>query len=71
MCVASVKSMTQAMKAKKALLNAYIDASVIKLDADLSKKGCSYGVKFDCVNLYAAENTLLKNRIQYNQIINL
>lgn len=71
MCVASVKSMTHAMKAKKALKDIYIEASIVKLDANMTKKGCAYGVEFDCVNLYAAENALLKNRIQYNQIINL
>ena len=71
MCLASVKSMTHAIKAKKALNAMYIDANIIKLDANMTKKGCAYGVEFDCVNLYAAENTLIKNRIQYNQIFNL
>lgn len=70
MCIASVKSMTYALKVKKTLSEFYIDSNVVKLDASIAKAGCSYGVEFDCVNLYAVESALQKRGIKYNQIIN-
>lgn len=69
MCIASLKSMTYAIKAQKILSNYYISSEIIKLDTTLSKKGCSYGVKFDCINLYSAEKALNNNNIKYSQII--
>ena len=71
MCVASVKSMTWAIKAKKALNNAYIECEIIKLEANMSKKGCGYGVKFDCINYHLVEKNLNENKVKYTQILNL
>ncbi len=68
MCIASVKSMTYALKAKRALESYYINSELIKLDSSKSKAGCAYGVKFDCASLYAAENALKSHNIKYNQI---
>ena len=63
--------MTQALKVKKTLSASYSPCDVIKLDSSMSKKGCSYGVKFDCINFSSVENTLLKSQIAYNQILNI
>ena len=68
MCIATMKSMTYAIKAQKALSNYYINSEIVKLDAK-SSKGCSYGIKFDCINLYSAENALKCNNIKYSQIV--
>ena len=35
MCIASVKSMTYALKAKRALASHYINSEIIKLDSSL------------------------------------
>lgn len=69
MCIASLKSMTYALKAKRTLANYYINSEIIKLDSDMTKNGCAYGVKFDCMNLYAAENALKSHNINYSQIL--
>ena len=68
MCIATMKSMTYAIKAQKALSNYYINSEIVKFDTK-STKGCSYGIKFDCINLYSAENALKNNSIKYTQII--
>ncbi len=68
-CIASLKSLTYAIKAQKVLSNYYINAEIVKLDSTNNKKGCSYGVKFDCINLYSAENALKNNNVKYFQII--
>ena len=69
MCFASLKSMTYAIKAKKALSQNNINSEIIKLDPSLSKKGCLYGIKFDCTNYYAVESILNSNNVKYSQIL--
>ncbi len=69
MCLASLKSMTYAIKAKKVLAQYYINSEIIKLDSSMMKKGCNYGIKFDCINLYAVEKALKEHNVKYSQII--
>ena len=71
MCAIALKSMTYAIKAKKALNDYYIDADIIKLEPNMTKKGCAYGVRFDCVNLIAVQDVLRKNTIKYTELIRL
>lgn len=71
MCVASLKSMTVALKVKKAFDEAYIDCKIIKLEPHMTKKGCAYGIEFDCINVYSAENVLSKKRVKYTEIFEL
>ena len=71
MCAIALKSMTYAMKAKKALNDNYINADVIKLAPNMTKKGCPYGVRFDCVNLTAVQDVLRNGAIKYTELINL
>jgi len=71
MCVASLKSMTIALKTKKALNEASIDCEIIKLEPHMTKKGCAYGIKFDCINVYSVENVLNKKRIKYTEIFRM
>lgn len=71
MCVASMKSMTYAIKAKKALAQFNIEAEIIKLEPHMTHNGCAYGIKFDCINLYSAQDALTKFNVKYTEIINL
>ena len=71
MCVASLKSMTYALKAKKALFEVGINCEIIKLEPHMTHNGCSYGIQFDCINLYSAKDALINKRINYTEIINL
>ena len=71
MCVASLRSMTIALKAKKVLNEAFIDCEIIKLEPQMTKRGCAYGIKFDCINIYSVENVLKQNRVKYTEIFRL
>lgn len=71
MCVIALKSMTYAIKAKKALNDYYIDAEIVKLEPSMTKKGCAYGVRFDRVNLTQAQEALKKWSVRYTELINI
>ncbi len=71
MCVIALKSMTYAIKAKKALNDHYIDAEIVKLEPSMTKKGCAYGVRFDRVNLTQAQEALKKWSVRYTELINI
>ena len=71
MCVASLRSMTIALKAKKVLNEAFIDCEIIKLEPHMTKRGCAYGIKFDCINIYSVEKVLKQIRVKYTEIFRL
>lgn len=71
MCVASLKSMTLAIKAKKALAETNIFSEIIKLEPNMTKKGCAYGIQFDCTWLYTVKDVLTQKRIKFSEIISL
>ena len=48
MCVVTMKSMTDALRAKSALQAKGIRADVIHLDPSVTARGCAYGVSFAC-----------------------
>lgn len=70
MCIASLKSMTLALKAKKALSKENIFSEVVKLEPNMTQKGCAYGIQFDCFQLNHSLDVLNVNRIKYTEIIN-
>lgn len=69
-CIATMSSMTHAMRAQKALAGAAIRSEVIKLDSSLTKKGCSYGLSFQCAHLSNVRAVLSNARISVRQYIN-
>ena len=71
MCVVALKSMTYAIKTKRVLEDSYIDSEIIKLEPSMTKKGCSYGVKFNCVNLDSATNAIRRYSIKYSELIRM
>lgn len=71
MCVASLKSMTYAIKAQKTLSRINISSEIIKLEPNMTQKGCAYGIKFDCNNLYLVKDAFDKNRVKFTEIIAL
>lgn len=62
-CTASLISLTYAIKAQKELAKRGFAAKVVKLDPSLSKKGCTYGVEFDCTEGRAVRAALSAARI--------
>ena len=71
MCIASLKSMTIALKAKKELEYNHINCKIIKLEPHMTKKGCAYGIQFDCSSTYLVESVLKNKRVKYTEIFNL
>lgn len=59
-CVAVIGSMTQAMKAQRALANAAIFAGVEKVDSSMTRRGCAYAVSYAC-NQEANVREVLRN----------
>lgn len=57
-CMAVIGSITQAMRAQKALTNAAIYSRVEKADSTQTPRGCAYGVVFSCAQEMAAERAL-------------
>ena len=47
-CVGAMESMTSAVKATRTLAKQGIFAEVIALSTNETKRGCAYGVSFDC-----------------------
>ena len=64
-----MKSMTYAMKAEKALSAKKINCEIVKIDPQLTKRGCSYGVKFDCGRLDDLNKVFSEKGINYGDII--
>ncbi len=68
-CKIPQSSVTWAMKIKRLFDLHGISCEVVRLDPSETKRGCGYGVRFDCVHLAAAEALLHKNGIVYSQTI--
>lgn len=59
----SIGSLTDAMRAKKALGD--VRVSVVKIDANKSKRGCSYGIEFSQNDMYTVAHRLSQMGIGY------
>ncbi|MBE6714680.1 MAG: DUF3343 domain-containing protein [Ruminococcaceae bacterium] len=68
-CIAAMKTMTAAIKGKKALKGAGIDCEIVSLDGNLTKNGCAYGLSYSCSQRREAEYIMQKNRVNYGEII--
>ena len=71
MCIIALKSMTYAFKAKKALDDSLIESEIIKLEPQMTKKGCAYGISFNCINLENVQCALKKFSIRYSEIVRM
>ena len=67
-CSAAIGSLTQAMKAQKALGEAAIPTTVIKYDSSRAgSKGCIYGIDFSCAQTKNVQTVLSRERIKVKQ----
>lgn len=67
-CIVAESSMTYAMKVKQLLEGHSIASSVVRLDPSQTKKGCGYGVEFDCAEYENAITILERARIPYTVV---
>ena len=68
-CVAAVGSMTAAIKAQRVLLSFGIDAEVVALAPEETRRGCAYGVEFAAASENAARAAFRAARISVSQYI--
>lgn len=71
MCIVALRSMTYAIKAKKTLEDNYIESEIVRLEPHMTKKGCAYGVGFNCVNTNYVIEALKNNTIKYTELLNI
>ncbi len=69
MCIASMKTMTAALKGQRALAGGGIKAQIVSLDRTLTKNGCAYGLSYSCEKSREAERILNMNKIAYGELI--
>lgn len=67
-CRLELGSMTLALKAQKILGSAAIPSTVIKISAERSKRGCSYGLRFSCAQRRNVQALLENERIRAREI---
>ncbi len=68
-CAGAIGSITAAVKASRALAQHGIFAEVIALSANETKRGCAYGISFDCDAIDAVRNALKKADVSVTQYL--
>ena len=69
MCIVSFKTMTAAQRAVSCLRVYGIAASVVSVDPNLTRRGCSYGITFPAAYKLRALNYLRGRGIEYGDVI--
>lgn len=68
-CVGALGTMTVALQATRALAKHGIFAEVIGLAASETKRGCAYGISFDCAALDTVRAALKTEEITVSQYL--
>jgi len=68
MCLISIKNLTAAQMAKKALTREGIYTTIVSVDPTLTKSGCSYGLSFNCAEGDAVRRVLNRAQINYGEL---
>lgn len=68
-CIFAINSLTYAMKGQQVLHERAIWSQVVKIDSELTKKGCAYGIQIECKNLNNVKNILMKYNIPFSEIL--
>jgi hypothetical protein len=69
MCVLTMKSMTNALRAKGVLQSRGIIADVMHLDPSVTARGCAYGIAFACSDTNDLRRILDDKGIEYGEWI--
>ncbi|MBR4072062.1 MAG: DUF3343 domain-containing protein [Clostridia bacterium] len=69
MCIATVRNMTGAIKIRDALIRGGIYAEIVSVDASITRRGCAYGVSFQCSKVPQVKRILNVKRIEYGEIM--
>lgn len=69
MCIVTMKTMTNALRAKTALSAKGIRADVLNLDPSVTARGCAYGVSFFCEDSESVKRILDAKGIVFGEWI--
>jgi hypothetical protein len=69
MCIATMKTMTRAVKARSVLEGRGIRAEIVSLDPSLTRYGCSYGIRFPCEEETRALRFLEEKNIPWGTVL--
>jgi len=57
------------MKGQQELNDMAIWSQIVKIDSELTKKGCAYGIQVEYRNLNNVKNIFIKSNIPYSEIL--
>ncbi len=69
MCILTMKSMTNALRAQSVLASRGMDVSVVTLDPALTEKGCAYGIRFSCDDVETVRTHLTAKNVPFGILI--
>jgi len=68
-CIIAISSMTYAIKGENVLKKNNIPTKIVKLSSNMTKKGCAYGLKIDCIHSTIARWVLENNGIPAGELV--
>ncbi|MBR5322731.1 MAG: DUF3343 domain-containing protein [Clostridia bacterium] len=68
-CIIAISSVNHAIRSEKFLSSNGIKSKIVKLQPNLTKKGCAYGLELNCKDLPAAISFLDNAGIPYSEIL--
>lgn len=69
MCIATMKTMTRAVKGRAALESRGIRGEIVSLDPALTRYGCSYGIRFPCEEENCVLRVLEEKQIPWGTVL--
>ncbi len=64
----ALSSATMALKAQNVLSKYSIRSTVVRVDPGMTRRGCSFGIRFDAYNADNARLLLTRNSIKYSEL---
>ncbi len=69
LCIAATASVNISIKAQNALESGGVPSRIISLPPGATRRGCAYGVEFDCANEQRARTLLRRAGVRVSQFI--
>lgn len=68
-CIAATASVNISIKAQNALASGGVRSRIISLPPGATRRGCAYGVEFDCADEQRARSILRRAGVRVSQFI--
>ena len=68
-CILTMKSQTNAERARRAAASIRVDAQVVSVDPNVTRLGCSYGLRLSCASVERVKSVLIKRGIPFGDVI--